>query len=154
MSKHNFLAFDLDLWPTILTYNPNLAKVNLQTNIKVASQTVQPWEQRQTDERSQELYLPLSLFVADSLFIAQMQKILYITWKPDSFFVFYLYPCWSLRWCFRAGRLLKSLSLLARWHFGQRYGKYSRSITAFPSIILSLPFSRTLNYWNLKWELI
>ena len=29
MSKHDFLAFDLDLWPTTLTYNPNLAKVKV-----------------------------------------------------------------------------------------------------------------------------
>ncbi len=32
--KTRFLAFDLDLWPTTLTYDPNLAKVkvNLHTD--------------------------------------------------------------------------------------------------------------------------
>ena len=29
MSKHNILLFDLDLWPTTLTYNPSLAKVKV-----------------------------------------------------------------------------------------------------------------------------
>ncbi len=33
MPKSRILAFDLDLWPTALTYDPNLAKVkvNLHT---------------------------------------------------------------------------------------------------------------------------
>ncbi len=44
-----FLAFDL--WPTTLTYNPNLAKVKVDPipKIKVVGQTVQPWEVGQTD---------------------------------------------------------------------------------------------------------
>ncbi len=32
--KTRFLAFDLDLWPTTLTYNPNLAKVKLNLHTK------------------------------------------------------------------------------------------------------------------------
>ena len=32
--KTRFLAFDLDLWPTTLTYNPNLAKVKVNLHTK------------------------------------------------------------------------------------------------------------------------
>ncbi len=32
--KTQFLAFDLDLWPTTLTYNPSLAKVKVDPNTK------------------------------------------------------------------------------------------------------------------------
>ena len=49
--KLHFLAFDLDLWPTILTCNPNLAKVKVNLHIKYQGhrQTVQPWERTQAD---------------------------------------------------------------------------------------------------------
>ncbi len=61
-----FLAFDLDLWPTTLTYNPNLARAGSSSiyipNIKVVGQTVQAGEHRQTsgrtDGRYQVHYLP------------------------------------------------------------------------------------------------
>ena len=47
-----FLAFYHDLWPTTLTYIPNLAKgkVNLP-DIKVIGQMVQAWEHWQTGRR-------------------------------------------------------------------------------------------------------
>ena len=34
VSKHDLLLFDLELWPTTLTYNPILAKVNVDPQIK------------------------------------------------------------------------------------------------------------------------
>ncbi len=32
--KHDLSQFDLDLWPTTLTYNPNLAKVKVHPHAK------------------------------------------------------------------------------------------------------------------------
>ena len=39
-----FLAFDLDIWPSTLTYNPNLAKVKVDPHTKNQGQTVQTGE--------------------------------------------------------------------------------------------------------------
>ena len=53
MTKHILLPYDLDLWPTTLTYNPNLAKVKVDPHAeKVKGQTVQAGEHRQTNRRT------------------------------------------------------------------------------------------------------
>jgi len=61
-----FSLFDLDLWPTTLTYNPRLTKVKVDPHakIKVKGQTVQTGERPQTNGqtrthgRYQTYYLP------------------------------------------------------------------------------------------------
>ncbi len=67
MSKHNFLLFDLDLWPTTLTYNPSLAKVNVDPHAKNQGRRSNGLEVRmytngrtdgRTDGRYQTYYLP------------------------------------------------------------------------------------------------
>ncbi len=54
MSKHIFLLFDLDLWPTTLTYNPSLAKVKVDPHakIKFVGRTVQKLERKQTNTQT------------------------------------------------------------------------------------------------------
>ena len=62
MTKHILLPYDLDLWPTTLTYNPNLAKVKVDPHAENQGQTVQAGEHRQTNGRTvgryQMYYLP------------------------------------------------------------------------------------------------
>ncbi len=67
--KTRLLAFDLDLWPTTLTYNPNLVKVmvNLHTEYQGRSSNgsaVRVSADRQMDGRYQIHYLPR--FVVDN----------------------------------------------------------------------------------------
>ncbi len=64
--KTRFLALDLDLWPTTLTYNPNLAKVmvDLHTNYQGRRSNgsgVRALMGERTDGRYQAHYLPASL---------------------------------------------------------------------------------------------
>jgi len=53
-SVKQFSLFDLDLWPTTLTYNPRLAKVKVdpRAKIKVKGQTVQIGECPQTNRHT------------------------------------------------------------------------------------------------------
>ena len=60
-AKTRFLAFDLDLWPTTMTFNPNLAKVNLHTKSqgrRSSRSAVRVETDEQTDGRYQVCYLP------------------------------------------------------------------------------------------------
>ena len=57
--KKQILAFDLDLWPTTLTYNPSQAQGSRlipMIKIKVVGQTVHLWEHWQTDGRTGRRY--------------------------------------------------------------------------------------------------
>ncbi len=66
-AKTRFLAFDLDLWPTTLTYNPSLARVKVDPHTKNQGQRSNGSNRRartnwqtdgQTDGRYQFYYLP------------------------------------------------------------------------------------------------
>ena len=67
MSKNNVLPFDLDLWPTTLTYNPSLAKVKVDPHAKYQgrrsnSSEVRAYTNKRTDGQTdgcyQTYYLP------------------------------------------------------------------------------------------------
>ena len=52
MSKHIFSQYDLDIWPTTLTYNPNLAKVKVNPHAKNQGRRSNGSSRRvQTDKR-------------------------------------------------------------------------------------------------------
>ncbi len=70
MSKHNFFTFDLDLWPTTLTYDPKLAKVKVNLHTEYQGRRSKGSAGRahangqthgHTDGRYQVHYLPASL---------------------------------------------------------------------------------------------
>ncbi len=52
MSKHFLSQFDLDLWPTALTYNTSPAKVKIDPRAKYQGQRVQKLERPQTDRQT------------------------------------------------------------------------------------------------------
>ena len=67
--KTRYFALDLELWPTTLTYNPNIAKVKLDLHTKYQGSRsncsgVTAMTDRQMDGRYQAHYLPASLSYA------------------------------------------------------------------------------------------
>ena len=54
---HNLLPYDLDLWPTTLTYNPKVAKVKVDTHAKNQGHRSNSSNRRaQTNGRTNGLY--------------------------------------------------------------------------------------------------
>ena len=54
--RKQFSLFDLNLWPTTLTYNPRLAKVKVDPHAKNQVHTVQTGEHPQTKGRTHGRY--------------------------------------------------------------------------------------------------
>ena len=106
-----FSLFDIDLWPTILTYNPRLAKVkgDPHAKIKVKGQTVQTGERPQTNGRtdaSKRIIAPATRSIKKILKYAVSRKCIQqkscakiktpmtiITWHWSSVMLFASYAC-------------------------------------------------------------
>ena len=76
-AKHNLLQFDLDIWPTTLTCNPNLAKFKVDPHTKYQGQMsnhssrraqTDKWSNGQTNGRYQTYYLPSFAVDKDTVF--------------------------------------------------------------------------------------